>query len=66
MPRNNYGDLSEKANKQVQGKICNFTVNRDHSYKEQGNKGGHLHYGWEIKSIMRLIIIVSEHRNVDM
>ena len=33
-PRNNYGDLSKKVNKQVQGKISNFTVNRDHSYKK--------------------------------
>ena len=24
-------------------KNCNFTVNRDHSYKKLGNKGGHLH-----------------------
>ena len=29
-----------KANKQVYRKICNFTVNRDHNDKKQGNKGG--------------------------
>ena len=34
MPRNNYGDLSKKENKQVNGKICDFTVDRDHSYKK--------------------------------
>ena len=24
-------------------KNCNFTIDRDHSYKKYGNKGGHVH-----------------------
>jgi len=32
--KNNYGDLSKKANKQVQGKISNYIADRDHSYKK--------------------------------
>jgi len=32
----------------INWKIDNFIVNRDHSYKKWGNKGGHLHHNWII------------------
>jgi len=32
-----------KVNKQAEGKICNFTGNRDHINKKLRNKGGSLH-----------------------
>jgi len=36
MPRNNYGNLSQKSKQTSLRKNNNFTVNRGHNYKKQG------------------------------